>query len=66
MEKVLIKNAMLHIEGGKWNSTFATVAILAQGTDWAVAVMQAFCYTSSILAGCGGIFENYIINCAAN
>ena len=43
---------MALIEQGKWNSTFATVAILAQGTDWAVVATQAFGYASSILAGC--------------
>ena len=33
------------------NSTFATMASLAQGTDWAVEATQALGCTSSILAG---------------
>ena len=40
---------MLSLKNG--NSTFATMASLAQGTDWAVEATQALGYTSSILAG---------------
>ena len=52
--KLALAVAVLQLIGRHLRSLAAsfTVAILAQGTSWAVAVTQAFLLPGSILVGC--------------